>query len=41
MCAYELIECVSTEDAIDVAAQHPMAKVATIEARPIWSELAA
>lgn len=40
MCAYELIECSSTDEAIDVASQHPMAKAATIEVRPIWNELA-
>lgn len=37
MAAYELIECGSLEEAIDVASQHPMAKVATVEVRPIWS----
>jgi hypothetical protein len=40
MCAYELIECASREEAIDIALQHPMAKVATIEVRPVWGELA-
>ncbi|MBI5193900.1 MAG: transcription initiation protein [Nitrospirae bacterium] len=40
MCAYELIECENVEEAIDVASQHPMAKVATIEVRPVWNELA-
>ncbi|MCL4536848.1 MAG: YciI family protein [Nitrospirae bacterium] len=40
ICAYELIECASTKEAIDVASQHPMAKAATIEVRPIWNELA-
>ena len=40
MCAYELIECSNLEEAIDVASQHPMAKAATIEVRPIWDELA-
>jgi len=40
ICAYELIECASTEEAIEVASQHPMAKAATIEVRPVWSELA-
>ena len=39
MCAYELIECGDVEAAIDVASQHPMAKAATIEVRPIWNEL--
>jgi hypothetical protein len=38
--AYELIERPSIEEAIDVASQHPMAKAATIEVRPIWNELA-
>jgi len=40
MCAVELIECASREQAIEVALRHPMAKVATIEVRPVWSELA-
>jgi hypothetical protein len=40
MCAYELIECSNDAEAIDVASQHPMAKAATIEIRPVWSELA-
>jgi hypothetical protein len=40
MCAYELIECGSSEEAIDVASRHPMAKAATLEVRPIWSDLA-
>ena len=40
MCAYELIECASLEEAIDVVARHPMAKAATVEVRPIWADLA-
>lgn len=40
MCTYELIECASPEEATDVASQHPMAKAATIEVRPVWNELA-
>jgi hypothetical protein len=40
MCAYDLIECASLEEAIDVASRHPMAKAATVEVRPIWSDLA-
>ena len=38
MCAYELIEGSSPEEAIEVASMHPMAKVATIEVRSIWNE---
>lgn len=40
MCAYELIECDSVQEAVAVAEQHPMAEVATIEVRPVWAELA-
>jgi len=39
MCAYELIECGDLEEAVDLAAAHPMAKAATIEVRPVWNEL--
>ena len=40
MAAYELVECGSLKEAIDVAASHPMARAATLEVRPVWSELA-
>lgn len=40
MCAYELIECSGDVEAVEVASSHPMAKVATIEVRAIWNELA-
>ncbi len=40
MCAYELVECATLDEAVRVASGHPMAKVATIEVRPVWSELA-
>jgi hypothetical protein len=39
MAAYELIECASIEEASDVASTHPMAKAATVEVRPIWTDL--
>lgn len=39
MCAYDLIECANMDAAVDVASRHPMAKVATIEVRPIWSDI--
>jgi hypothetical protein len=38
--AYVLIECSTMEEAIDAASQHPMAKAATVEVRPIWEDLA-
>jgi hypothetical protein len=40
MCAYELIEYGSTDEAVEVASKHPMAKAATIEVREVWNELA-
>jgi len=40
MAAYVLIECSSLDEAIDAASQHPMAKVATVEVRPVWEDLA-
>jgi hypothetical protein len=38
--AYELIDCGNMEEALAVASEHPMAKAATIEIRPVWEELA-
>lgn len=40
MCAYDLVECGNLAEAVEVASQHPMAKMATIEVRPVWSGLA-
>ena len=37
--AFELIECDDLEMALSIASTHPMATRATIEVRPIWSEL--
>lgn len=37
--AVEMIECEDLDAAVAVAATHPMSKRATIEVRPIWSEL--
>ena len=37
--AFEMIECTDLDAAIAIAATHPMAQRATIEVRPIWSEL--
>lgn len=41
ICAYALIDCAHQEEAISIAAEHPMASAATIEVRAVWSELAA
>jgi len=37
--AYELIECGDVDAAVEIAAQHPMARAATIEVRPVWEAL--
>ena len=34
----DLVRCASREEAIEIAAQHPLAKVHTVEVRQIWSE---
>lgn len=39
MCAFELLECESMEQAMDLACEHPMAHAATIEVRPVWEML--
>jgi hypothetical protein len=34
---FDLLECGSLEEAIEIAASHPMAEAGTIEVRPLWS----
>ena len=38
MAGYDLIECRDLDEAIEVAAAHPMAKAGLIEVRPVWKE---
>ena len=38
MGGYDVIECTSLDEAIEVAAKHPMARFGTIEVRPFWEE---
>jgi hypothetical protein len=33
---FDLLECGSFEEAIEIAASHPLAQVGTIEVRPLW-----
>ena len=35
---FDLLECADLEEAIAVAAAHPMARFGRIEIRPLWSE---
>jgi hypothetical protein len=39
MAAYELLDCADLEEAVGLAATHPMAAAGTIEVRPVWDEL--
>jgi hypothetical protein len=34
---FDLIECGSLDEAVEIAAGHPVAAIGTIEVRPLWS----
>jgi hypothetical protein len=38
---FDLIECGSLEEAVEIAANHPIAQMGTIEVRPLWGNRAA
>ena len=33
---FDLIECGSFDEAVEIAASHPLAEIGTIEVRPLW-----
>lgn len=33
---YDLLECADLDEAIEIASLHPMARVGTVEVRPVW-----
>jgi hypothetical protein len=33
---FDLLECDSFEEAVEIAAAHPLAEIGTIEVRPLW-----
>jgi hypothetical protein len=33
---FDLLECDSFEEAVEIAASHPLAEIGTIEVRPLW-----
>jgi hypothetical protein len=35
---YDVIECAHLDEAIEVAAKHPTARLGTIEVRPLWPQ---
>ncbi len=34
---FDILECDSLEEALEIAAGHPVAEIGTIEVRPLWS----
>jgi len=38
MGGYDLIECADLDEAIEVAAKHPVARFWSIEVRPLWGQ---
>ena len=37
ICGYDMLECASLEEAVQVAAAHPVAAFGKIEVRAVWS----
>jgi hypothetical protein len=35
---FDLLECGSLEEAVEIAASHPLAQVGAIEVRPLWGQ---
>jgi hypothetical protein len=35
---FDLLECDSLEEAVEIAAEHPIAQMGTIEVRPLWGQ---
>jgi hypothetical protein len=35
---FDILECANLDEAIDIAAKHPMARFGRIEIRPFWPE---
>lgn len=35
---FDIIECGSLEEAVEIAARHPVARTGTIEVRPLWGK---
>ncbi len=35
---FDLLECSSLDEAVEIAANHPLASIGTIEVRPLWGQ---
>jgi hypothetical protein len=38
MYGYDVLECANLDEALEVAAKHPMARRGMVEVRPFWTE---
>jgi hypothetical protein len=38
ICGFDLIECADLDEAIEIAAKHPMARYGMVEVRPFWTD---
>lgn len=36
ICGYDILECADLDEAVELAAKHPMARLGAIELRPVW-----
>lgn len=36
ICGYDILECADMDEAVELAAKHPMARLGAIELRPVW-----
>jgi hypothetical protein len=36
ICGYDILECADLDEAVELAAKHPMVKLGAIELRPVW-----
>jgi hypothetical protein len=36
ICGYDILECADLDEAVELAARHPMARLGAIELRPVW-----
>jgi hypothetical protein len=38
MCGFDIIDCADLDEAVEIAAKHPVAKFGMVEVRPFWTD---
>lgn len=38
ICGFDIIDCADLDEAIEIAAKHPVARFGMVEVRPFWTE---